>query len=99
MTAALGTGREALTEYRVRRRFEKFTYLEVRIGTGRTHQIRVHLANLGHIVAGDRVYGAPPARRMFLHAWRIAFHSPASWKNVTVEAPLPPDLNEWLAEL
>jgi len=99
MTARLATGREALTEYRVQQRFDKFTYLEVRIGTGRTHQIRVHLASLGHPVAGDRVYGAPPARRMFLHAWRIGFDSPATGKTVRVEAPLPPELDQWLREL
>src|SRR6185295_11877740 len=99
MTARLATGREALTEYRVRQRFDKFTYLEVRIGTGRTHQIRVHLASLGHPVAGDRLYGAPPARRMFLHAWRIGFVSPATGQSLTVEAPLPPELTGWLAGL
>lgn len=99
MTARLGSGREALTDFRVRRRFEKFTYLEVRIGTGRTHQIRVHLASIGHPVAGDRVYGAPPAERLFLHAWKIAFISPATGEKVTVEAPLPPALEAWLAGL
>ena len=87
MTARLGSGREALTEYRVRQRFEKLTLLEVRIGTGRTHQIRVHLASIGHPVAGDRLYGAPAARRMFLHAWRIGFESPATGARVAVEAP------------
>ena len=93
MTARLESGREALTEYRVLQRFEKFTFLEVRIGTGRTHQIRVHLASIGHPVAGDRVYGAPPGReRLFLHAWRIGFVSPATGERVTVEAPLPPEL-------
>ena len=99
MTARLGSGRESLTEYRVRRRFEKFTFLEVRIGTGRTHQIRVHLASIGHPVAGDRVYGAPPAERLFLHAWRIGFDSPATGERVRVEAPLPPELGRWLAGL
>ena len=92
MTAKLATGRSALTEYRVLRRFEKFTYLEVRIGTGRTHQIRVHLASVGHPVAGDKLYGAPAAERIFLHAWRIAFTSPATDQRVTVEAPLPEEL-------
>jgi 23S rRNA pseudouridine1911/1915/1917 synthase len=99
MTARLGTGRSALTEYRVLKRFEKFTYLEVRIGTGRTHQIRVHLASIGHPVAGDKLYGAPSADRIFLHAWRIAFVSPAADQRVTVEAPLPRELSEWLASL
>ena len=99
MTARLDTGREAITEYRVRQRWEKFTYLEVRIRTGRTHQIRVHLASLGHPVAGDRTYGAPPAARLFLHAWRIGFISPATGQAVTVEAPLPPELMAWLESL
>jgi 23S rRNA pseudouridine1911/1915/1917 synthase len=102
MTAGLGTGREAITEYRVLQRFEKFTYLEVRIGTGRTHQIRVHLLSMGHSVAGDLVYGPakqPDASRMFLHAWRIVFESPATGEAVTVEAPLPSDLTAWLAGL
>ncbi len=99
MTTKLGTGRSALTEYRVLRRFEKFTYLEVRIGTGRTHQIRVHLSSVGHPVAGDKVYGAPAAARMFLHAWRIVFSTPATDQRVTVEAPLPVDLAGWLATL
>jgi 23S rRNA pseudouridine1911/1915/1917 synthase len=99
MTTKLGTGRSALTEYCVLKRFEKFTYLEVRIGTGRTHQIRVHLASMGHQVAGDRVYGAAQAERMFLHARRIAFVSPATDQRVTVEAPLPKELADWLASL
>jgi 23S rRNA pseudouridine1911/1915/1917 synthase len=99
MTARLGTGREAITEYRVIERFGKFTYLEVRIGTGRTHQIRVHLASLGHPVAGDRLYGAPAGRRIFLHAWRIAFTTPATGVRVGIEAPLPPELAAWLDEL
>jgi 23S rRNA pseudouridine1911/1915/1917 synthase len=101
MTCGLSTGREALTEYRVRQRFEKFTYLEVKIGTGRTHQIRVHLASLGHPVAGDPIYGikSSPAPRLFLHARRIAFDSPATRERVQVEAPLPPELANWLAGL
>ena len=99
MTTRLVSGRSALTEYRVLQRFEKFTYLEVRIGTGRTHQIRVHLASLGHPVAGDRLYGAPPGERIFLHAWRIAFASPATGERVAVESPLPVDLQRWLATL
>ncbi len=102
MTAGLGTGREAITDYRVLQRFEKFTYLEVRIGTGRTHQIRVHMLSLGHPVAGDLVYGSakqPDAPRMFLHAWQIVFESPATGERVQVEAPVPPELTGWLAGL
>jgi 23S rRNA pseudouridine1911/1915/1917 synthase len=99
MTTRLDSGRPALTQYRVLRRFDKLTYLEVRIGTGRTHQIRVHLSSIGHPVAGDRLYGAPPAERVFLHAHRISFVSPASGEKVTVEAPLPDDLTQWLARL
>ncbi len=102
MTAGLASGREALTEYRVLQRFDKFTYLEVRIGTGRTHQIRVHMLSIGHPVAGDLVYGPakqPDAPRMFLHAWRIEFDSPATGQRVAVEAPIPRDLSDWLAGL
>ena len=99
MTARLGRGREALTDYRVLERFPEFTFLEVRIGTGRTHQIRAHLASLGHPVAGDRVYGAPAGARIFLHAWRIGFTSPATGLRVAVEAPLPPELEQWLRGL
>jgi 23S rRNA pseudouridine1911/1915/1917 synthase len=99
MTARLGTGREALTEYKVLERFGKYTWVEVRIGTGRTHQIRVHMASLGHPVAGDHLYGAARAERLFLHAWRISFLSPAGGQRVTVEAPLPPELEQWLERL
>ncbi|HEY1755841.1 MAG TPA: RluA family pseudouridine synthase [Bryobacteraceae bacterium] len=100
MTAKLaGKGRTALTEYRVLERFRGFTFLEIRLGTGRTHQIRVHMADLGHRVAGDRLYGAALAERMFLHAWRICFLSPETGERVTVEAPLPPELQQWLARL
>jgi 23S rRNA pseudouridine1911/1915/1917 synthase len=101
MTARLDEGRTAHTEYRVQRRFTSFTLLEVRIGTGRTHQIRVHLASIGHPVAGDRLYGALEAGmgRFFLHAHRIRFASPSTGAIITVEAPLAPELAEWLTGL
>ncbi len=103
MTARIATGRSALTEYRVLERFDGFTLLEIRLGTGRTHQIRVHMADLRHPVAGDKLYGRPPgqhsAPRMFLHAARIGFLSPATGQRVTVEAPLPGTLKDWLAGL
>ena len=103
MTASRREGRAAWTEYRVIRRFERFTFLEVRIGTGRTHQVRVHLASIGHPVAGDRLYGAPavvaglePLGRYFLHAHRIRFRSPATGLSVTVVAPLARELASWM---
>ena len=106
MTARLGRGRTALTQYRVLKRFRRFTLLEVRIGTGRTHQIRVHMAGMGHPVVGDRLYGAPaevegmPALgRYFLHARRIQFRKPSTGDPVTVEAPLPEELEAWLKGL
>jgi 23S rRNA pseudouridine1911/1915/1917 synthase len=106
MTARLAEGRAAWSEYRVLRRFARFTFLEVRIGTGRTHQIRVHLASIGHPVAGDPLYGAParveglpPLGRYFLHAHRIRFRLPSSGEELTVEAPLPAGLVEWMEAL
>ncbi len=99
MTARLDHGRDALTEYRVSERFERFTYLEVKIGTGRTHQIRAHLASLRHPVAGDRLYGGKDGPRIFLHARRLVFTTPDGGERVTVEAPLPDELSEWLNRL
>ncbi len=103
MTARLEHGRSALTTFRVIERFARATYLEVRISTGRTHQIRVHLSSIGYPVAGDTLYGAPPRiegqpglERYFLHAHRIRFVSPANGHEVIVEAPLPGELGQWL---
>ena len=106
MTARLEHGRAAFTAWRVLRRWPAFTLLEVRIGTGRTHQIRVHLASIGHPVAGDRLYGAPaqiegmpPLGRFFLHAHRGTFHQPSSGNEIQVESPLAPELVEWMGKL
>jgi 23S rRNA pseudouridine1911/1915/1917 synthase len=101
MTARLARGRQALTSYQVLKRFEGFTFLEVKIGTGRTHQIRVHLASIGHPVAGDKLYGAPASTlgRYFLHARQITFTSPSTSERITVAAPLPPDLESVLLGL
>jgi 23S rRNA pseudouridine1911/1915/1917 synthase len=104
MTARFDAGRNAYTEFKVRERFEFFNYLEVRIGTGRTHQIRVHLSFLKHPVVGDSLYGAPklipgypPLSRFFLHAHRLRFKSPSTGEWIAVESPLAPDLEEYLA--
>jgi 23S rRNA pseudouridine1911/1915/1917 synthase len=106
MTARGERGRTAITEYRVLDRFAGYTLLEVEIKTGRTHQIRAHFASLGHPVAGDRLYGAPakppgrpPLDRLFLHARRVRFLQPTTGEPVTVEAPLPAELIEWMEGL
>jgi 23S rRNA pseudouridine1911/1915/1917 synthase len=106
MTARLAEGRAAWSEYRVLRRFPRFTFLEVHIGTGRTHQILVHLASIGHPVAGDTLYGAParvegmaPLGRYFLHAHRIRFRLPSTGAEIAVEAPLPTALAGWMESL
>jgi 23S rRNA pseudouridine1911/1915/1917 synthase len=106
MTARLAHGRAAWSEYRVLQRFAGYTLLEVRIGTGRTHQIRVHLASIGHPVVGDRLYGAPaqpPGRpaldRYFLHAASITFAQPRSGETIELSVPLPPELDQWMQGL
>jgi 23S rRNA pseudouridine1911/1915/1917 synthase len=101
MTTKLATGRSAITHYRLLEQFPRFSYLEVRIGTGRTHQIRVHLASIHHPVLGDRLYGAPPStlERFFLHAHRLTFFSPSTGEPITVETPLPPELVQILESL
>jgi 23S rRNA pseudouridine1911/1915/1917 synthase len=104
--AVVPDGRPATTGYRVRERFPGWTLLEVDLVTGRTHQIRVHLAAIGHPVAGDQVYGTGTARRgpeslgrLFLHAWRLVFASPSSGDLVRLEAPLPDELEAVLGGL
>ena len=96
-------GRAAVTEYRVLERFERQTYLEAEPQTGRTHQIRVHFAYIGHPVVGDRVYGYRKQRvsldRQFLHAARLVFVHPVSGDVLDLEAPLPADLAAVLDDL
>ena len=104
--AVLPTGRPSVTGYRVRERLRGWTLLEVDLLTGRTHQIRIHMASIGHPVAGDPVYATGAARRgpdgltrLFLHSWRIEFASVSSEKLIRAEAPLPPVLESVLAGL
>jgi 23S rRNA pseudouridine1911/1915/1917 synthase len=114
MSVRAPRGREARTSWRVEERFDGAALLRVRIHTGRTHQIRVHLASIGHPVAGDAVYGGtrtPSSRRAAarealqslgrpaLHAARLSFTHPASGEWLTFEAPLPPDLEAVLERL
>ena len=87
--------REAITHFEVRELLPRHTLLDVRLETGRTHQIRVHLAAVDLPVAGDTVYGRPrelDLERQFLHAGRLAFPHPFTAERVDVESPLPADL-------
>ncbi len=116
MTTRRSGGRAALSHYRVRERLEtpwgKFSLLEVAIATGRTHQIRVHLASLGHPVVGDALYGAPrqlrsrdgksqrpTLERNFLHAAALEFRHPRNGKTLAFSQPLPAELLDFLESL
>jgi 23S rRNA pseudouridine955/2504/2580 synthase len=97
-------GMRAITLVKVARKFDGFTLLEVTIKTGRTHQIRVHLASSGHPIAGDDKYGdfernkalhKQGLKRMFLHAWRLQFDHPASGERIELTAALPPELQKF----
>jgi 23S rRNA pseudouridine1911/1915/1917 synthase len=99
-------GRDARTRYRVRQSFTRpadVALIECELETGRTHQIRVHLAAIGHPVVGDvRYRGARPSLRLprpFLHAFRLAFTHPSTGTPVAYDAPLPPDLAEVVSGL
>jgi 23S rRNA pseudouridine1911/1915/1917 synthase len=105
LMAVVAGGRPAITHYVVRERGDGLALLDVGLGTGRTHQIRVHLAHLGHPVLGDRVYGglSDLSRRIglerpFLHAYRLTWPDPDTGAPVTAEDPLPEDLREALAK-
>jgi 23S rRNA pseudouridine1911/1915/1917 synthase len=102
--------REALTRYEVIRRFRDFTLLEAHPETGRTHQIRVHFAALGHPIVGDTTYGAPGKLRIegreaatlsrtFLHAGFLEFQHPRLRRALSFSAPPPPELAEFLTLL
>jgi 23S rRNA pseudouridine1911/1915/1917 synthase len=121
MTTKGSGGRSALSHYEVRERitsaFGKFAIVDVRIETGRTHQIRVHMASIGHPVVGDSLYGAPkelkrgtvkappgtPAvltlGRNFLHAAAVEFKQPRTSEALSLEAPLPQELTDFVDRL
>ena len=108
-------GREAVTHYRLLRRFREHSHIKVQLETGRTHQIRVHMSHLHHPIVGDPVYAGRhrvPAgaqqelldylqafRRQALHAWRLSFVHPESAEEVTFEAPLPDDMLQLISLL
>jgi 23S rRNA pseudouridine1911/1915/1917 synthase len=97
-----GSGRASETYYEVRERFRRHTFVEVHPRTGRTHQIRVHMAALGHPLVADRLYGRsdrvlnPVMARQALHALRIEFHHPVSGEEMRLEAPIPADMERLL---
>lgn len=113
--AVVDNGRDALTEYRIDRRFQAHTLLRVALRTGRTHQIRVHMAHIGHPLVGDPVYGGRTLlpkgatdtvrdalrgfRRQALHAARLALYHPASGEEMSWQTPLPADMQALLAVL
>jgi 23S rRNA pseudouridine1911/1915/1917 synthase len=99
--AVISGGRESATTYRVTERFNGASLVEARPKTGRTHQIRVHLAAIGHPIVGDRVYGKRSAivGRQFLHAARIVFDHPRTGERMAFDAPLAADLDAALAKL
>ncbi|HZI61029.1 MAG TPA: RluA family pseudouridine synthase [Pyrinomonadaceae bacterium] len=112
--AVVRGGRSALSIYRVNLRFNRFTLLDVELKTGRTHQIRVHLAWLKHPVVGDETYGGgrdntiqnPKLKsqirslgRQFLHAEKLAFAHPKTGERVLYQSPLPPELSNLLMEI
>jgi len=100
-----GKGKRAVTHYRVLERFPHFTYLELKLETGRTHQIRVHMASLGHPVVGDRMYGRSRGKQpiasdgLALHAVTLAFLHPISQKRVEFTAAFPPRFEGLLSQI
>jgi len=113
--AVVNGGKPAVTHYRVLDRFNGFSLLQVKLETGRTHQIRVHMAHSGYALVGDRLYGGrgriPPGLseglietirtfpRQALHARKLAFIHPQSGQECSVEAPVPADLQKLILDL
>jgi 23S rRNA pseudouridine1911/1915/1917 synthase len=104
MTATMDQGRQAETRYEVIETLGHFSYLRLFPKTGRTHQIRVHLASIHHPVLGDSLYGGNIAEpylkipRQALHAYRVEINHPLNKQPLVFEAPVPPDINNYLAK-
>ena len=99
--AVVDSGREAITRYRVLRHYQAHTLIQIRLITGRTHQIRVHFASLGYHLVGDATYGRPDNRlnRQFLHATTLGFTHPSNGEYREFTSPLPSDLEACLQSL
>ena len=108
-------GKEAITDYSINKQYQYVTLLDVKLLTGRTHQIRVHMAHINHPLVGDQLYGGrvrfPPGdagelrqmlqqfKRQALHAWFLSLAHPHTGEQLTFTAPLPDDLQQLLTEL
>jgi 23S rRNA pseudouridine1911/1915/1917 synthase len=97
-------GKPAVTHYKVLKRFEKYTYMQFRLETGRTHQIRVHMAHIGHPLLGDEVYGNKKSafrhlEGQTLHAKTIGFVHPRTNEYIECSAPLPEYFQKLLEQL
>lgn len=101
MAIAIGTGKSAVTHYRVLERFGDLTYMEFQLETGRTHQIRIHLASIHHPIYGDDTYGKPVKniQGQTLHAGVIGFIHPRTGEYMEFNAPLPQYFNDLLEKL
>lgn len=103
MAVTMKNSREAVTHYKVLERFGKYTYVELTLETGRTHQIRVHMAYIGHPVAGDPVYGGKKylasLNGQCLHAFFISFVHPRTGETLTLSAPLPEYFSVFLKKI
>ena len=113
--AVCAQGKQAITTYTVRKKFEHFTLLDVTLMTGRTHQIRVHMAHINHPVVGDQLYGGrsripagisnelrqviQPFKRQALHACSLSFNHPHTDEELILTAPLPDDFQFLLTNL
>ena len=110
MSTRVKRGKEAVTRWKVIQRFRKVTLIEVKLGTGRTHQIRVHFSSIGHPVLGDRTYGNKVASdfisgkrilfpRQMLHAELLGFRHPATGEYLEFSSPMPHDMSQKIQEL
>ncbi|MDD5436391.1 MAG: RluA family pseudouridine synthase [Candidatus Omnitrophica bacterium] len=101
MAVSFEHSREAVTKYKVLERFKNATLLEITLGTGRTHQIRVHLSYIGHPILGDAKYGsnAPGIKRTALHAKTLGFLHPVTKKHMQFKTELPSDIKELIEKL
>ena len=89
-------GQQAITHYRVNRRNDKYSLIDLKLDTGRKNQIRVHMKDIGHPIVGDSKYGATedPLGRIMLHAYKLEFTHPVTREHLKIEIPLPAEYSE-----